>query len=288
MGLPDVQQNNRPKSPRHLQRVGIQNVQVPMHIKSGINEDECYFVNAYVNLYTDLQKDVKGVSMSRFVRTIDSWRKKLLNNGTIRFILEHIRESIGPTCKSSYVRFSFKIPIMKKSICSGNEFPEYYKCFFEGRLEENAYRFFQCVKVPYASYCPCSAELCHHSIKTKGTIAYPHAQRSLASTIVQTIPPYNMWIEEIISTVELAVVNIPYPIILRKDEQAIAVRAATSPMFVEDAAREIANKLDEEKRIVDWLLKCEHFESIHTHEAVAILSKGIEEGLNPGYFLVQS
>jgi len=286
LNLPDVQQDMRPNCPRHLHRVGVQNVSVPLSIQSGVNGKDAYEVKAKVDIFTDLEKDVKGVSMSRFVRCLDRWRHTNLNNNSIKEMLEAVIKDIGIICNCAYAKFNFDISIVKESPETWQKFPEFYNCTFEGRLGSFGYHFFQIVKVPYASYCPCSAELSEYALKNDNVKGFPHAQRSLATVTVQTIPPRNVWLENVIWDVEKAVVNIPYPIIKRKDEQFLAIRAAKYPMFVEDAAREIADKLDRNDRICDWLLKCEHFESIHTHEAVCILSKGVPGGLSPDYFLV--
>ena len=288
MNLPDVQQNNKPKTPVHIQRVGVQGVQIPINFRCGVKgkEDEIYSLKATVDLFTDLDKSVKGVSMSRFVRILNTYSDNIINNKTIKELLERIIDSMGTGCNYSYVKFSFDTRILKKSIATKNYSYEFYKCSFEGMLEPPTYRFFQCVRVPYASYCPCSAELSNYLATTESSCGFPHAQRSLVTIVAET-QPNTIKIEDIILMVEDSVVNIPYPIILREDEMRIAERAAKNPMFVEDVAREISVNLNGDKRILDWLLKCEHFESIHTHEAVCILSKGISSGLSPSYFLVK-
>ena len=73
--------------------------------------------------------------------------------------------------------------------------------------------------------------------------------------------------------IEEAVVTIPYPIILRPDEQEVARLAAENTQFVEDSIRSISKTLDEDKRILNWIIKCEHFESIHKSNAIAIMYK---------------
>jgi len=76
----------------------------------------------------------------------------------------------------------------------------------------------------------------------------------------------------------------PYPIIKRLDEQEIARIASENPLFVEDAIRLISNEL-KKKNVLDWIVKCSHEESIHTHEAIAINWKGIVGGFDENYFI---
>lgn len=274
MILPDVQ-ITKPNIERYLQKVGIQNVNIPLSLRSGIHKDkdQFYQINAKVNMFVDLDKHIKGINMSRFIRTISKHMTTVLNNQTIKNLLLALKESMDP-CDNVYMEAFFNIPILKKSIVSDHVFPEFYRCGFEARLLKDSFHFFEIVYVPYTSYCPCSAALSKHSMETYNKQGFPHAQRSLATVIIETIPPDTIWLEDLIWLVEKAVVNIPYPIITRNDEQEIAIRAAEHPMFVEDVSREISNLLDLDTRIYDWLLKCEHFESIHTHEAVCVLNKG--------------
>ena len=82
-----------------------------------------------------------------------------------------------------------------------------------------------------------------------------------------------VWLEDIIEAVESKIKTLPYPVIKRIDEQEIARVAAENPMFVEDAIRLISQSLDD-MPIRDWIVKCSHEESIHTHEAIAVNWRG--------------
>ena len=48
-------------------------------------------------------------------------------------------------------------------------------------------------------------------------------------------------------------------------------------MFVEHASRRLAHVFDNEKRIIDWKVKVEHFESLHSHNAVAYIKKNTKQ-----------
>ena len=52
-------------------------------------------------------------------------------------------------------------------------------------------------------------------------------------------------------------------------------------MFCEDAARRVHEALDGRERILDFWVRCRHFESLHPHNAVAIVTKGVENGYAP-------
>lgn len=276
--LPDIQCES-PNIPIPIKQVGVENVEVPFKLESkygGFHQ-----LNANVSMRTDLDKNTKGISMSRLLLTLKPYLDLPLKHVLIRKILEDVRDNIGS--KSSYMKFEFRMPITKKSILSDNEFPIYYKCRFEGQLLNDVFKFYQGVTIQYASYCPCSAELCNHleSNKNKG---FPHNQRSYANILIESHPDHYVWLEDIITSVESKIKTLPYPIIKRVDEQEIARVAADNPMFVEDAIRTISVALDY-LPVRDWIVKCVHEESIHTSEAIAINWKGIEGGFDGRRYL---
>ena len=143
------------------------------------------------------------------------------------------------------------------------------------------FRFFQAVTVQYASYCPCSAELCN-ALEEPG---FPHNQRSFAHILVETDKTNYIWLEDLIEAVENVIPTLPYPIIKREDEQEIGRIAAQNPMFVEDAIRAISTSINSIEGIHDWIIKCSHEESIHTSEAIAINWKGIPNGFDGRRFI---
>lgn len=57
----------------------------------------------------------------------------------------------------------------------------------------------------------------------------------------------------------------------RADEQEFARKNAENLMFSEDAARRLRHTLEREENIASYELKVHHFESLHPHDAVAII-----------------
>ena len=66
----------------------------------------------------------------------------------------------------------------------------------------------------------------------------------------------------------------------REDEQAFAELNGAYPKFVEDAARLLFAELNEDKRIRDFQVACAHLESLHSHDAIAVIHKGVPGGFN--------
>jgi GTP cyclohydrolase IB len=279
MNLPDIQQSE-PKIKIPIKQVGVENVMVPFLLET--KDRNFNQLTAKVSMTTDLDANVKGISMSRLLLTLKEYLDLPLKHKLIRAILEQLQTNIGS--KNSYMKFNFSFPRIKNSVISVNSFPLYYDCSFEAHLNnKNNFRFFQNVIVQYSSYCPCSAELCK-DLEENSFQGFPHAQRSFADILIETVEPNYVWLEDIIDMVELSIKTLPYPIIKRIDEQEIAKIAAKNPLFVEDAIREISLKLSERNDIYDWGVKCSHEESIHTSEAIAINYKGLENGINSKFW----
>ncbi len=276
--LPDIQ-GTKPKIQIPIREVGVGNVQVPFNLESKYGGMKSMVAN--VSMRTNLEADVKGISMSRLIRTLKDYLDLPLKKKLIREILIDLMKNVEST--ESYMRFNFLYPIVRKSILSGNEFPIYHQCRFEGQMRGNDFKFFQGANVQYASYCPCSAEL-SKDLRDKHLDGFPHAQRSYANILIEGEKDSYIWLEDIIESVERAIKTIPYPIIKRVDEQEIARIAAENPIFVEDAIRQISVELDS-MPVSDWVVKCTHEESIHTSEAIALNWKGVSDGFDYKFFL---
>jgi len=276
--LPDIQ-GTLPKIQIPIKEVGVGNVQVPFTMESKYGGFKSMVAN--VSMRTNLEDNIKGISMSRLIRTLKDYLELPLKKKLIKEILKDLMKNVEST--ESYMRFDFLLPIRRKSILSSNEFPIFHKCRFEGQMRGDDFKFYQGANVQYASYCPCSAEL-SKDLREKGLNGFPHAQRSFANIMIEGKKDSYIWLEDIIESVERAIKTIPYPIIKRIDEQEIARIAAENPIFVEDAIRQISVELDN-MNVDDWIVKCSHEESIHTSEAIAVNWKGIENGFDYKFFL---
>jgi GTP cyclohydrolase IB len=286
--LPDIQQSE-PKIKMAIMEVGVENVEVPFILESKYGG--FHHMVANVSMRTSLDSSIRGISMSRLLLTLKPYLDLPLKSKLIREILSKLLETVGTA--TAFMKFEFRLPIVRKSILSENAFPIYYKCRFEGRLykvkvigmdhkeqSETYFRFFEGVTVQYASYCPCSAEL-----SCSGSEGYPHNQRSFANVLIEGDTEHRIWLEDLIELIESRIKTLPYPVIKRVDEKEIGRIAKDNPMFVEDAIREISEGLEQLPGVVDWIVKCVHEESIHTSEAIAINYKGLHGGFDGRWFI---
>jgi GTP cyclohydrolase IB len=140
----------------------------------------------------------------------------------------------------------------------------------------------------YSSTCPCSLELSEHARETRGQLATPHSQRSVARlSVVLDDRAGCLWFEDLIELARAAVPTETQVMVKREDEQAFAELNAANPIFVEDAARLFSEQLLTDPRVGDFRVVASHQESLHSHDAVSVLTEGptfATDSLDPRLF----
>ena len=94
-----------------------------------------------------------------------------------------------------------------------------------------------------------------------------HNQRSHVTVEART--EAFVWVEELIDIVEEEASCELYGLLKRPDEKYVTERAYDNPKFVEDLVRDIAGRLKADRRIENFSVQAENFESIHNHSAYA-------------------
>jgi len=162
------------------------------------------------------------------------------------------------------------------------------------------------VEIPYSSTCPCSAALARQLIQRQfredfgdrgdvsaedvlgwlgtenGIVATPHSQRSVAQIKVRLSEDTDSFpLEQLIDVVEDALKTPVQTAVKREDEQEFARLNGQNLMFCEDAARRIQHALNNQVSYQDFWVRVNHLESLHAHNAVSIVTKGLEGGYLP-------
>ena len=110
--------------------------------------------------------------------------------------------------------------------------------------------------------------------------ATPHSQRSFVDvTVKMGSDQSQLPIELLISEIETTLNTPVQAAVKRPDEQQFAYLNGTNLMFCEDAARRIQLTLDELAIISGYHFEVNHLESLHPHDAVAQVSRGIDRGI---------
>jgi len=170
------------------------------------------------------------------------------------------------------LRFSF--PMEQRSLRSGLTGYQYYDIALEMVERDGVKQKIMHLDYVYSSTCPCSLELSEHARATRGQLATPHSQRSVARISVVVEGEDCLWFEDLVAICQRAVPTETQVMVKREDEQAFAELNAANPIFVEDAARLFCEELEKDTRIGDFRVVASHQESLHSHDAVSVLSQG--------------
>jgi GTP cyclohydrolase I len=135
----------------------------------------------------------------------------------------------------------------------------------------------------YSSACPCSAELAEHARDTRGVYAIAHNQRSKARVKIEIADGKKVSIEDLHAHCLKALKTETQVIVKREDEQAFAELNGAHIKFVEDAARLLYAELNADARIRDFQAACSHLESLHSHDAVSVICKGVPGGFTADF-----
>lgn len=239
-----------------LKHVGIKKLRWPVELKD--KERGTQHTIAEVTLAVDLPKDLRGTHMSRFVESMVNLGPLGLHE--VEGILDTLKEHLQ--AERSYIKLEFPYFVYKAAPVSGKVAPMDVDCVYQAEKGER-FKLRICAIVPIATLCPCSKE-----ISTYGA----HNQRAYAKIEIEANEM--VWIEELVALADASASTSLYGLLKRPDEKFVTEHAYDNPRFVEDAVREIVLRLEEDKRISWYRAEVESMESIHNHNAFAVVEKG--------------
>ncbi|MDR1284067.1 MAG: GTP cyclohydrolase FolE2 [Opitutaceae bacterium] len=224
----------------------------------------------------------KGINMSRIIRSFYEHRDDVFSPELLERILKKYRREVGVL--EARLRLAFSYPLLQRALRSELEGWQYYEVVFEGRLDARGrFRRFVEFDYVYSSACPCSAELAEHARQARGVYAVGHNQRSKARLRVEIAPKARLTIEDLQRHSIRALATETQVMVKREDEQAFAELNGAHLKFVEDAARLLFAALDADRRIADFEIACAHQESLHSHDAVSVICKGVPGGFTADF-----
>ncbi len=284
-----------------LEWVGMEEISVPvlLHDSEGASCRVPAKVSVYVNL---IDPKAKGIHMSRLYKTI---QEKFINeNLSFKFLQTILNEFLlshyGISTEAK-IKINLEAPVLRLSLKSKMTSWRTYPFEWESKaflsVDGLDFKNFFSVQVDYSSTCPASAALSRHLIANnliekfdssrgavnldevvqflstkEGIAATPHAQRSFAKIRVEVRDEFNPY--HLIDSIERALGTPVQTIVKREDEQEFARLNAQNLMFCEDAARKIKNSLESMKQIGSYYAHISHLESLHPHNAVAVVRRG--------------
>lgn len=301
--LPDVAKETALVQLRPLEWVGMQNIEVPVRLKA---DGETLRVPAKVDAQVSLDRSpARGIHMSRlFLLVQEQLGSETLSVSVLRGLARSFLRTHESLSGSARVAVRFEMPVLRKALKSEHRAWRTYPVEWSFENRDGREAFSVEVLVTYSSTCPASAALSRQLIQEnfrthfagaeldfndvhqwlgspEGLLATPHAQRSFAKVKVQLaadaeVSPMSLAefsAIKLIDAVEDALQTPVQAAVKREDEQEFALRNGRNLMFCEDAARRVADRLEKEAGILDFTAELNHVESLHPHNAVAIVRK---------------
>jgi GTP cyclohydrolase I len=267
-------------APVPIQQVGIAGFRLPLRYRT--RKGEVLTLETSVTGTVSLEASLKGINMSRIMRSFYDHKEEIVTPDLLRRILVAYQRKVEAL--HARVKLTFSYPLLQKSLRSGLEGYQYYTVSFEGTIDDaGRFRRFVEFDFVYSSACPCSAELAEHARDTRDAFAIAHNQRSKARVKVELAPGARLAVEDLHAHCLAALRTETQVMVKREDEQAFAELNGAYIKFVEDAARLVYARLASDKRISDFQVACSHLESLHSHDAVSVICKGVPGGFNADF-----
>lgn len=258
MSLKDTQ-SERDTRGLGISRAGISALRYPVAIPRP--EGGVVHTVATAALTVAVPASQRGTHMSRFVEEMHQASRAMDAAGVLA-LARRLRERLG--ADEAQVEMRFPWFIEKRAPVTGGGGYVDYEVVWEVTDREGGVRLLTSVTVPVATLCPCSK-----AISERGA----HNQRGYATLTVETSEP--VWPDVLIGLVEEAASCELFSLLKRPDEKFVTERAYDNPVFVEDLVREIGVRVARLEGVLGWRARAENFESIHSHNAVAVIESGI-------------
>lgn len=276
--MPDLQNGEYQDTP--IDFVGIEGFHLPLQVieKNGGTQE----VKASITGTVSLEAEKRGINMSRIIRSFYKSKDDVFSCDHLEKILRDYKKDLDSFDAHILMNFSYRIwQDALRSVREDNT-PEggwqYYNVTFDVNLDATGeFKKIVWVDFIYSSACPCSTELSQHAALERGVFGIPHSQRSIARVGLEF--DQSIWIEDIVDMCRKALTTETLVFCKRQDEQAFAEKNGAQPKFVEDAIRYLKHEFDGCVNIKDYKIICLHAESLHSHSAISVSTKGISKSI---------
>lgn len=303
--MPDIANRELRNPQGTLDWVGMSQVHQPLKVRDAGKVRE---VQAKVQIYVDLgDTQAKGIHMSRLYLILDEHSEtRALTVPGLKLLLKSLLESHRGLSSRAFVQFDFDYYLRRPALLSDNSGWNSYPASIKGALIDSEMHLELSLGVLYSSTCPCSAALARQLIQhqfeadfgtrgnvpvadihawlgtEEGIVATPHSQRSIANVLVRLDDRLEDFpLTHLVDVVEGALKTPVQTAVKREDEQEFARLNAANLMFCEDSGRRLKSVLDADDCLIDFWVRVEHRESLHAHDAVSIVTKGVKDGYLP-------
>ncbi|MDR3210367.1 MAG: GTP cyclohydrolase FolE2 [Planctomycetota bacterium] len=243
--------------------VGVKGLRYPVTVRDKARQRQSTI--AELSLSVGLPKHYRGTHMSRFVEVIHEHRAQV-DMETLPSIVATLRERL----EAKRARLEMSFPYFIERLAPVSRLPSLmsYQCRYVAEETDAGNDFVVAAQIPITTLCPCSKAISDYGA---------HNQRGYVEIAIRATRqpgglPSMVWIEELVEIGERSGSAPIYPLLKREDERELTMRAYDHPAFVEDVVRHAVGELRQDQRI-DWLeVRAETVESIHDHNAFAMIS----------------
>ncbi|MEO0115514.1 MAG: GTP cyclohydrolase FolE2 [candidate division WOR-3 bacterium] len=239
-----------------IDKVGVKNLRYPILLSDKAHKQQHTVAN--INMYVNLPHRFRSTHMSRFIAILNRFHREIAIHNVGK-ILKAMKKDLK--AESAHLEMEFPYFIEKRAPVTKSAGLMEYRCRFIGELGEKI-RLLLGVAVPVLTLCPCSKELAEKSA---------HNQRGEIRVLIRF--KGFLWIEDLIELVEDCASSPVYSYLKKPDEKFVTEQAYDNPVFVEDVARNVAERLDGHPNVVWYSVEVESYESIHNHDAYAYIEK---------------
>lgn len=268
-----------------ITKVGIREYDSPIDV---VRKDKTSFrAKGTFSCYVSLEPHLKGTHMSRLAEVIQEVTlNRPIDNHALGSIVDELLSKVDTD--TVYLKVKFEYPLKQQSLVSRNketDEPNFGWMYYPTTIElkkntQGELKGYLITEYLYSSTCPCSFMMTEDWRRQTGHLATPHAQRSRMLTTVEFDLNSDFHIEDLIQLHRKAIrTEVLGAITKRSDEMSFGILNAEQPMFVEDATRYMYDELTGDSRILDFTVVGNHEESLHPHQATAIICKGLPGGL---------
>lgn len=277
---------------RSLDWVGMSHVALPVRWHDAT-------LAADVDVFVSLDDpQARGIHMSRlYLHIQDAFAERTMCRQLLHDVLADLVESQGENTSAARLVIRFPALLSRPALASDHEGWRSYPLTVDAQLHpERGFEWHLSFPVQYSSTCPASAALSRRAYadaftqrfgngsvdaaevaawlaSRDGQPATPHAQRSNAWIDVQLASTLDeLPFESLLDALENGLATVVQTAVKREDEQAFAMLNARNLMFCEDASRRVAAILSQRPEIETFSARIEHLESLHAHDAVAIVT----------------
>jgi GTP cyclohydrolase I len=240
-----------------LDRVGVTDLVYPVTVPT--RDGDTQETVATVGLFVELPQESRGVHMSRLVDAFHQKRAEPVTPASVRSLLDALRAAVG--APAAHLELEYTFFASREAPVSGAASLLGIPVAIEATLDDE-FELTLTVQAPVMSVCPCSME---------STGGPAHSQRGHVAVSVRF--DGHVWVEDLVEVIEDSGSGPVFALMKGEDERAVIENAYENPVFVEDLARNVAERLDSDVRIHWYRVEAENLESVHDHNAYACVER---------------